>query len=462
MAPSAVIRLAVVAALAFATAAAGRAAWTTISAHSPYSGCAAAGLDGLFADAEVEPSLAADPRNPRRLVASYQQDRFTNGGARGLVAATSGDGRTWVRSALPFGACAGGRTASWRRASDPWVSIGADGRAYVIAVGNGIAVSTSTDGRRWSAPVALAANGGGFLTDKPTLTADPARRGVAYAVWQRFLVPRQGPPVESDTMLSVTTDGGRRWSAARVIAAHAAGSGDVASAILVDTARRRLYHLAYRQSGGVPGPGNPSLLLAQRSGDGGRTWTSQRSIAAMRWLGGGSHDPASGDVIRPGVPSFAIDSATGALYAAWQDSRFSGGRVDQIAIARSGDGGRTWTQPRRVDAGSAIGIVPAIDADHGSVAVSYYTVGGAGSRLTLAVSTDAGRHFRRQAVGPSFALADAPLLAGDPEILVPPGLFLGDYSGLVLRGGVASAAFATANADPANRTDIRFAAVRVR
>ena len=53
-------------------------------------------------------------------------------------------------------------------------------------------------------------------------------------------------------------------------------------------------------------------------------------------------------------------------------------------------------------------------------------------------------------------LADAPLLAGDPTILVPPGLFLGDYTGLVVQGGSAYAAFTTANPDSANPTDIRF------
>ena len=95
-------------------------------------------------------------------------------------------------------------------------------------------------------------------------------------------------------------------------------------------------------------------------------------------------------------------------------------------------------------------------ADRGVVAVSYYRVGSDTSQLVLATSTDRGRTFRRRPLGPSFTLADAPLLAGDPTILVPPGLFLGDYTGLVVQGGSAYAAFTTANPDSANPTDIRF------
>ena len=90
--------------------------------------------------------------------------------------------------------------------------------------------------------------------------------------------------------------------------------------------------------------------------------------------------------------------------------------------------GLTWTSPRRVDAGTATGIVPVVAADRGVVAVTYYRVGPVTTQLFLATSTDRARTFRRRPLGPSFTLADAPLLAGDPTILVPPGLFLGDYT----------------------------------
>jgi len=64
-------------------------------------------------------------------------------------------------------------------------------------------------------------------------------------------------------------------------------------------------------------------------------------------------------------------------------------------------------------------------------------------------------------VGRAFKLGDAPLLAGDPSLLVPPGLFLGDYSGLAIRAGRVYLAFATANSDNSNPTDIHFASAQL-
>jgi len=444
-------------------AAASSASAQPISGPSPYDGCTAGGPNGLFANAEVEPSLAVDPRAARRLVAVFQQDRYTDGAARGLAAAYSADGgATWHEVELPFSACAVGKTTRWPRASDPWVSIGADGRAYAIGLGRGVAASWSSDGgRRWSAPVTLAQNDSRYVLDKCTITADPRHVGVAYAVWQRYLLRRGGPPIESDTMLSVTRNGGRAWSSPRVVLAHTANAGDVASAILPGPRDGTLVHLAYTQAGGFPGPGAAHLsqLVVQRSLNAGRTWSNARRVARIRTVGGNLRDPAGGKVIRPGVPSFALDSGTGTLFAAWQDSRFSDGRTDQIALATSADGGRHWSTAR-VDTGDTAAIVPVVAAAGGVVAVSYYRVASK-TQLVLATSTDGGRTFRCRAVGPAFRLGDAPLLAGDPALLVPPGLFLGDYTGLAVRAHTAYAAFATANADRANQTDIRFAGVRI-
>jgi hypothetical protein len=135
--------------LATAVVAAGAApsSWLRILNTSPYEGCPAAGETGLFANAEVEPSLAADPRRGRALIAVFQQDRFSTGAARGLVASYSRDGgEHWSETELPFSACASGKTTGWTRASDPWVAMGPDGRAYAIGLGRGIAVTTSSDG----------------------------------------------------------------------------------------------------------------------------------------------------------------------------------------------------------------------------------------------------------------------------------------------------------------------------
>src|SRR4051812_17293996 len=132
-----------------------------VSGDSPFAHCATA---PAFTNAEVEPALAADPRRPSRLVAVYQQDRYHRGGARGIVVASSADGgSSWRRAPLPVSRCAGAGGSAAPFASDPWVSIGPDGRVYVSALSDVVSVLTSHDGgASWSRPAVLR---GGGLTD---------------------------------------------------------------------------------------------------------------------------------------------------------------------------------------------------------------------------------------------------------------------------------------------------------
>ena len=80
-------------------------------------------------DAEVEPSIAADPARPDALIGAWQQDRDLRGGAAGIESAASTDGgRTWKEALVPgLTKCSNG---PYIRASDPWVSAG-PGRAYL-------------------------------------------------------------------------------------------------------------------------------------------------------------------------------------------------------------------------------------------------------------------------------------------------------------------------------------------
>src|SRR5215467_16292686 len=102
-----------------------------ISQASPIASCNG---NGQLVDVPEEPSLGVDPRGPRHLMATWQQDRRAAGGAFGLAVALSRDaGATWRESMLPgLTQCAGG---PYELASDTWASIGADGTAYVGALG---------------------------------------------------------------------------------------------------------------------------------------------------------------------------------------------------------------------------------------------------------------------------------------------------------------------------------------
>ena len=71
--------------------------------------------------------------------AFWQQDRWSDGGSHGLLAAVSHDGgATFAYSAPHFSNCAGGTAANggdYGRSSDPWVSWAPNGDLWSIAIG---------------------------------------------------------------------------------------------------------------------------------------------------------------------------------------------------------------------------------------------------------------------------------------------------------------------------------------
>src|SRR5262249_37730472 len=82
----------------------------TVSSTDRYAGCSIPGNPGTnFANAEVEPQVSVNPANPKNIIGVWQQDRWNNGGAQGLVAGfSSNGGSTWRESTLPFSGCAAG------------------------------------------------------------------------------------------------------------------------------------------------------------------------------------------------------------------------------------------------------------------------------------------------------------------------------------------------------------------
>jgi hypothetical protein len=176
-----------------------------------------------YANAEVESHLAINPSNSNHLVAAWQQDRLSDGGARGLATAVSVDGGTsWsTPAAAPFTQCAGGVFA---RASDPWVAVSGTtalqigiaftGAALAVGARSAVLVSRSTDGgASWGPAIPLADDDGTrFFHDKESLTIDSTDPRYVYAVWDRL-----DPSERGVTLLARSTDGGVSWSPAAPI-----------------------------------------------------------------------------------------------------------------------------------------------------------------------------------------------------------------------------------------------------
>src|SRR2546429_7967255 len=80
---------------------------TTISGPSPFAGCTigASGTPGetLYPNAEEEPWLDVNPADTKNMISVWQQDRWSNGGAPGLVAGgPPKGGQSWDRTSPPL------------------------------------------------------------------------------------------------------------------------------------------------------------------------------------------------------------------------------------------------------------------------------------------------------------------------------------------------------------------------
>jgi hypothetical protein len=153
------------------------------------------------------------------VVTTFQSGRINQGGAVMIGYSTSRDGgRTWRSGFLP-GVTTDSTPAGPGRASDPVVAYDAVHAVWLIATlapsqsGTRLFISRSTDGLRWSAPVAAASAPPGDLAyDKEWIACDnwPASpfRGSCYLSYTDLVSsPRR-------LATQVSRDGGLTWSAA--------------------------------------------------------------------------------------------------------------------------------------------------------------------------------------------------------------------------------------------------------
>jgi hypothetical protein len=410
-----------------------------VAAGDPFSGCTADQVHAqesafgsvLFPATSIEPWIAADPTNPSRLLVGHQQDRWNDGGSRGLVGVASNDaGSTWANT-IPTGVteCTGGK---FGRASDPWVDFAQDGTAFFFSLvldpmkpttpfgarNSGMLVSRSVDhGATWQAPVTLIrTNSPHALNDKNSLTADPTANGYVYAVWDQLSV--FPPTKEGDQLLagndgveiarqlrsaaaggapsfkfnftgpsffSRSTNNGVTWSTAAPIYQPGTNKQTIDNIVRVlpdGTLRDFFTAINVTQSG---------LSIGYiTSTDKGASWSAPAFANDIQVVG--VVTPDTGQPLRDAsiLYSVAVNPVTGAIYLAWQDDRFlpatcSGapnGNIDGIAFSESDNGGATWSPPVMINKTPANAtnpcrqqaFIPAVVAsgDGKTVVVTYY------------------------------------------------------------------------------------------
>jgi hypothetical protein len=392
------------------------------TASSPLAGCT---LDSgqisptslVYMNSEVEPWVATDPTNPLHLVGAWQQDRWSNGGARGLVTATSFDGgTTWSapNASTWSSLCTGGTVANrgdFQRATDPWTTVAPNGDTYLMSLSlnnpdtsadHAMLVMKSTNGGvSWGDPTTLIReNNPAVLNDKNSMTADPneADGSHVYAVWDRLELPNErvrGQAVENafpftgPILFTRTTNAGASWETPReIFRPKGRITQTIGNQIVVLPDLNNTVHegqvvngftlISIKQGGNVFGAFSVALI---RSADQGTTW-DQRAIIVDKLFNRTVRDPLTGDPARTQdiIPDFAVDANNGSLYAVWQDSRFNGFAFNGIAFSMSVNGGLTWSTPIEVNrtpaaipAGNQQAFTPSVHVlPNGTVGVSYY------------------------------------------------------------------------------------------
>jgi hypothetical protein len=428
-----------------------------VSGPSPFAaGCPGARFDDTtITGHELEPAITVNPANPRNIVATWKQDVGPVSTRSDLVAASLDGGKTWKRRTIPgLTVCTGGTADT---GSDPWVSAGGDGTVYF----SGLAADQSTDppttavvashsrngGRSWPAVTTVAAPLAGNETD--AITASPTRAGHAYMAWANFLLSF---PRTNTLEFSRTTDRGATWSPPVLIDQPGPFAIDFAPRVLVLPDGTLLAVFARADFGSGLGQ-----LYAARSLDEGRTWLPAVQIGSKP-IPQNLVDPETGNPLpQPGFPSAAV-APDGTVYVVFEDS--TSPTSGAIGVARSRDGGRTWTSAA-LPGVRGFAFEPAIAVDaHGTVGVTWYDLrndrpGDAAltADVWFAHSQDRGGSWRQAHVAGPTDLRTAPLPAHN---------YVGEYQGLagLPRGRGFAAIFTLASPQAKDGpTDIFFARI---
>jgi hypothetical protein len=418
----------------------------------------------LYTNTAVEPSIAVNPFNPLNLIAAWQQNRWSNGGSQGLMLASSiNGGSSWTLTTAPFSRCTlgnAGNLGDYARATDPWLTVSPNnGWAYALSLsftGTTFAPGSSSAmlvarsqnfGVTWQQPAQLIASGAAVFNDKGSITADPTNDNYVYAVWDQLSSQTAGP-----TYFARTTNAGSTWETGRNIYDPGPTAQTIGNYIVVLPGDVLLDVFTEIET---PVAAKPfSWVGVIRSVNQGATWSPPVKIADLQAVGTTNPATMPPTPVRDGSGLVSVSAlppsagGAGTVYVAWQDSSFSMGKRDGIALVSSLDGGQTWSAPVQINADTSVqAFTPTINvrAD-GVIAVTYFdlrnNIAPSASHLYsdcwMVTSTDGGTSFSEQHLSGSFDLYNAP----DSE-----GLFLGDYQALLSTGS--GSAFLPFYAQPA-------------
>ena len=360
-----------------------------------------------------EPSICIDPKHPNRLVAGANLHHYFT---------SSDTGKTWNAAVLssPYGV--------W---GDPAISVDTTGNFYFLHLSNPpggsgswidrIVIQKSVNaGQTWS-PGTFTGLNNGKAQDKHWMAVD-RKTNHLFITWTEFDdYGSQKAQDSSRILFSKSIDGGQTWTPAQRINRI---NGDC-----IDSDKT--------VEGAVPciGPNGevwvawagPQGLVFDRSTDGGTSWLAN-DIKISDFPGGWDYlIPGLGRC--NGLPVTGCDLSGGAyhgtLYVNWSDQRKGASDTD-VWLAKSTDGGNTWSQPVRVNndppGRHQFLTWMAVDQATGWLWFVFYdrrnyAAASSNTDVFMAVSKDGGATFH------NFKISEKAFLPSD-------GQFFGDYTNL--------------------------------
>jgi hypothetical protein len=382
--------------------------------------------------AQAEPHIARSIGNPDLLLATFQEGRFTDGGAVDCGYSVSHDGGlTWSRALLPGVTQAAG--GPYFRDTDPVAAIDLNGNLYVNTIAatdpsfntGVVLVSRSTNGgATFSPPVAV--------FSPPSNTLFPDKEWFAINTFA-------GTPTVGRIVVTFTLFGPSSTSGGSILRTYSDDAGATWSQVAnINTATANLQGsqpvflpdgklaVVYWNFGSQSSPGERLEVVI--SDDGGVTFGSPILITFASEYG-----PQS---IRSGafLPSAATDRGDGSLYVVYQ-TRVAGS--PRIVFTKSINKGQTWSAPIPISDNPSSSPVfnPAIGAspDGQTLTAAFYDGrANPGSNtmvdMFLAQSFDGGAtwqpNIRLTSVSTDASLAPN---TGSPT---SPAYMLGDYLGI--------------------------------
>ncbi len=262
--------------------------------------------------------------------------------------------------------------------------------------------------------------------DKPWLCADP-KTGALACTWTEF-DKYNSKDLEKDhsrILFSQSTDSGKSWSEALPITqfeGNCLDDDNTAEGAVPAYGPKGEIYVAWAYA---------EKIWFDRSSDGGKTWLDKDIVAADQ--PGGWEIDIDGLNRTNVMPILVCDLSDGphrgTLYLCWGDQR-NGANDTDIFLAKSLDGGLTWSKPTRVnnDEKGRQQFLPwlAVDQATGDLYAMFYDRRNYTNKMTdvyVAVSNDGGKSFKNLKVSAEpFA----------PDALV----FFGDYNHISAHDGV--------------------------